>query len=210
MTNSGIYKIINKTNGKVYIGQSTNIPQRISDHFAILRSGGHISKGMQVDWNSGHAFEWEVIEATQELGNRESYWIRRCNSTDPDIGYNARIPMAKTEINREQVAKALKVIIAKSPLAFKEASRLFFFLKELSQQRFNIVADLALIDPDNSLTLEDQELITSLIDHSEDNKKDIASFKLTRAERAEVERLAQGEGHKELSSFIRDKIGLVN
>ena len=37
----GIYKIENKVNGKVYIGQSIDIETRIKRHFRELRKGIH-------------------------------------------------------------------------------------------------------------------------------------------------------------------------
>ena len=46
---SGIYKITNNKNGKVYIGQSQNIYARKKQHFVALRNGNHENKGMQAD-----------------------------------------------------------------------------------------------------------------------------------------------------------------
>lgn len=49
---SGIYKITNLKNGKVYIGQSENIFVRRGQHFAALRSGHHSNNDMQKDYNA--------------------------------------------------------------------------------------------------------------------------------------------------------------
>ena len=46
---SGIYKITNNANGKVYIGQSQNIFMRRRQHFMELSSGRHPNKNMQND-----------------------------------------------------------------------------------------------------------------------------------------------------------------
>lgn len=46
---SGIYKITNLTNGKVYVGQSQNIFMRRKQHFTQLRRGVHENKQMQED-----------------------------------------------------------------------------------------------------------------------------------------------------------------
>ena len=46
---SGIYKITNLTNGRVYIGQSKNVYLRRKQHFVALRNGNHENKLMQQD-----------------------------------------------------------------------------------------------------------------------------------------------------------------
>ena len=57
---SGIYKITNLLNGKVYVGQSQNVFERKIQHFTALRNGNHENREMQKDWNKN---------------NREKYWI---------------------------------------------------------------------------------------------------------------------------------------
>lgn len=87
---SGIYKITNLTNGKVYIGQSKNIYLRRKQHFVALRNGTHENQLMQHDWNvNNRGFRWDVIEfcPISELNSREKYWIDYFNSIE--CGYNA-------------------------------------------------------------------------------------------------------------------------
>ena len=38
---SGIYKITNTANGKIYIGQSVDVQRRINDHQRTLAKGTH-------------------------------------------------------------------------------------------------------------------------------------------------------------------------
>lgn len=47
----GIYKIENTTNGKVYIGESFNIKNRLQQHLDELESNNHYNKKLQHDWN---------------------------------------------------------------------------------------------------------------------------------------------------------------
>lgn len=47
----GIYKIENKVNGKVYIGESINIENRWSQHIKDLNENKHHSYKLQSDWN---------------------------------------------------------------------------------------------------------------------------------------------------------------
>lgn len=91
---TGIYKITNQVNGKVYIGQSRNIKQRwnkhhtapfnINDHCYELPLYRAIRKyGLE-------NFSFEVIEEclSKELDNKESYWIKYYDSLNPEKGYN--------------------------------------------------------------------------------------------------------------------------
>lgn len=49
---TGIYKISNKDNGKVYIGKSKNIMQRWSAHERALQANNHHSTKLQMDFNN--------------------------------------------------------------------------------------------------------------------------------------------------------------
>ena len=51
VTESGIYRIKNKVNGAVYIGQAINIRLRVTHHRSLLNKGKHTNKLLQEDWN---------------------------------------------------------------------------------------------------------------------------------------------------------------
>jgi len=76
---SGIYKITNKKNNKIYIGSSKNIKNRFSKHKNLLRSNKHHSIKLQRAWNKYGAdnFIFEVIEYCNEdeLLDRENYYL---------------------------------------------------------------------------------------------------------------------------------------
>ena len=81
----GIYKVTNKINGKVYIGQSVDIGRRWCEHMNA-KDDIYFHKAIQkygVD-----NFIWEVIEKCKksELDERESYWIEYYDSFNK--GYN--------------------------------------------------------------------------------------------------------------------------
>lgn len=61
---SGIYKIINKTNGKYYIGSSSNIIHRWIEHKCYLRKNKHVNNYLQNSWNKygEDNFEFVIIE----------------------------------------------------------------------------------------------------------------------------------------------------
>ena len=87
---SGIYKITNLYNGKIYIGQTQNLYERHKEHFSALYRGCHPNALMQEDWQKySKYFRWEIVElcAENKLNEREKYWIDFYNSFSPN-GYN--------------------------------------------------------------------------------------------------------------------------
>ena len=82
-----IYKIINKINNKIYIGQSekdVNV-EYIGSGKILLKA---IKKYGKINFNK------EIIETCnfkEQLNEREKYWIKFYNSNDRKIGYNISI-----------------------------------------------------------------------------------------------------------------------
>lgn len=60
----GVYKIVNKITGQVYIGSSKNLGHRFRQHKYLLKKGKHDNKKLQDDYNqfTDTAFEFIVIE----------------------------------------------------------------------------------------------------------------------------------------------------
>lgn len=86
----GIYKIQNKVNNKIYIGQSNNIKRRFKEH----RSKGEKSRipvDIVIKKEGKDNFTYEIIEecSVKELNEREKYWINYYNSTKN--GYNCSV-----------------------------------------------------------------------------------------------------------------------
>jgi len=48
---SGIYRIVNRINGKFYIGSAANLKGRKKNHFEKLNANVHPSKHLQASWN---------------------------------------------------------------------------------------------------------------------------------------------------------------
>jgi group I intron endonuclease len=71
---SGIYKIINKVNGKYYVGRSQNIKKRWREHKNKLRNNKHFNEHLQSSWNSygEQSFEFILVE---ELDNNKQVLI---------------------------------------------------------------------------------------------------------------------------------------
>jgi len=93
--NTGIYKIKNLVNGKIYIGSSYNLAKRNYHHFYALRKNNHRNRHLQHAFvlYGEAAFLFEIIELLPSCENkvlleREQYWIDKLSATDTEIGYN--------------------------------------------------------------------------------------------------------------------------
>lgn len=75
----GIYKIVNVSNGKFYVGSSKDIASRWKAHITSLKAGIHHSRYLQASWNlyGSDSFEINVLEYCDEarLLEREQYYI---------------------------------------------------------------------------------------------------------------------------------------
>lgn len=69
-----IYKITNKENGKIYIGQSNNPKIRFRSHMKKKSSSKSISE--DVDSYGENSFTLEIIEPSDSFQEREKYWIK--------------------------------------------------------------------------------------------------------------------------------------
>jgi group I intron endonuclease len=90
---SGIYKITNLTNGKVYIGSAVNIEGRWSAHKSLLEGGKHHSRYFQNAWNKygDQSFQFEILEKVEnkeDLIAREQHYLDFYQSYEQSKGYN--------------------------------------------------------------------------------------------------------------------------
>lgn len=88
---SGIYKIINSINNKIYVGSSNNILGRLQRHFKELKNNTHYNKKIQRSFNKHYInnFCFEVIEYVEDFSKlieREQYYI---DTLKPE--YNIRL-----------------------------------------------------------------------------------------------------------------------
>lgn len=90
---TGVYVILNKVNGKVYVGGAyVSLEHRIRRHRNSLNGGYHFNKHLQKAWDKygSVAFRFHVLErcCVLECEQREAHWISYLNATDPKYGYN--------------------------------------------------------------------------------------------------------------------------
>jgi group I intron endonuclease len=87
-----IYKVTNKINNKIYIGQTVNK--------LIYRKKGHVKSTEKGSTTYFHCairrygiemFSWKIIDkvnSKEELNNKEQYWIKKYKSNIKEFGYN--------------------------------------------------------------------------------------------------------------------------
>lgn len=98
---SGIYKIENIINNKVYIGSSKNTKARWQKHKALLRHNKHHNNHLQSAWNKygENSFIFSIVELCpiDSLLNREQHFIDTLN---PE--YNQTAKAGKVEMTFER------------------------------------------------------------------------------------------------------------
>lgn len=86
---SGIYKITNQINGKIYIGQSNDIYRRWKEEKFYK---GHCNNPLKRAFNKYglENFDFEIIEecSIEELDEKEIYYISLYKSNEYEFGYN--------------------------------------------------------------------------------------------------------------------------
>ena len=106
-----IYKIINLVNGKIYVGQTSNLGRRIAKHLKGT-TGPFISAAIKKYGKEN--FRVEVIEdglTDDQVNEREQHWIAICRSHERESGYNLTLGGHGTRGNketREKLSSSLK------------------------------------------------------------------------------------------------------
>lgn len=81
--NSGIYKITNKTNGHIYIGQSVNLSKRMNRHLWALQGEYHGNSHLQSAFNKygKESFSFTILLYCEkpELTRYEQYFVDALN-----------------------------------------------------------------------------------------------------------------------------------
>lgn len=125
----GVYQILNKLNGKCYIGSGVNIGNRWSVHKNFLRNKVHHSSKLQRAWNKYKKknFIFRVVEkcSIKELILREQHYIDLFDSYYN--GYNEQ-PIARSALGvkhtrqfKEKLRRA-QLIICKDPREIQSRS----------------------------------------------------------------------------------------
>ena len=165
----GIYKIENKLNGKVYIGQSINIEERWKQHkrnYSFLTSNFY--KAIQ-EFGINN-FNWFIIEECnkKELNEKEKYWINFYDSINN--GYNMKIGGSyHKKLTDEQLNFIIEDLI-KNELTIKEISKEYnvttTYIYEINRgernKQNNRIYPLRKLNWENKNSLNGDEIIKDL------------------------------------------------
>ena len=116
---AGIYCLINKINGKRYIGSSKHIKERLLEHLTQLESRTHSNKELQEAFDTD-GLDICIVEYIDDANDRETIldceqkWINFYNSTNPEYGYNKInslvLPQSYVPRKTKNSFKAIKVM----------------------------------------------------------------------------------------------------
>lgn len=105
----GVYCILNKVNGKRYVGStSVSFKDRLNHHRNRLRANGHKNAHIQRSWNKygEDSFDFIILEVVDDFDlilDREQFWI---NSFEFDSLYNInRLATGGDQFSRESIDK---------------------------------------------------------------------------------------------------------
>ena len=109
---SGIYKVVHKPSGKVYIGSSVDIAARWKNHRTGLLRGKHHSVSLQETFNRDglHSFSFVLLEqcAREDLAPKEMEWLSRYDSMNMDKGFNGQVNRHCRPIRAPRVMQAAR------------------------------------------------------------------------------------------------------
>lgn len=97
----GIYRITCLPEDRVYIGSSSEITKRWQRHVRTLNQQEHHNYKLQLDWDcyGDESFTFDVIEETDNLVEREKFWLDLTFEGSYNIHNSSNNPM------RDEIAK---------------------------------------------------------------------------------------------------------
>ena len=115
-----LYRITNKTNGKIYIGVTR---QKMSDRWRGHRSGAsnciHLKHAVSKYGAANFKFEVLAVGHENYIFELEQKAIVLFNSLDREVGYNLKIkakpPAAQTKTHKERISESLKKFYQNNP-----------------------------------------------------------------------------------------------
>ncbi|MDD4780332.1 MAG: NUMOD3 domain-containing DNA-binding protein [Tissierellia bacterium] len=134
MIKSGIYRIVNLVNGKVYIGSAINLDNRKATHFSGLRNNKHKNRYLQRSFNihGEENFKFEVLEYVnipEMLLVREQWYLNlwfdncnRCYNINPIAGSSLGIKRSEESKRKMSEVKKNKYTGENNPFYNKKHS----------------------------------------------------------------------------------------
>lgn len=86
-----VYAIQHKVTGRIYVGKTQNLNERLYAHLIALKRGRHDNELMQTDANEyGCDFNCYILDTINNVSERkkEHEWMDKLNTGDKRVGYN--------------------------------------------------------------------------------------------------------------------------
>lgn len=125
-----VYKITNKINGKIYIGQTPNVQARFEKHCRF----GPISSDIKKYGKEN--FTVEVLYFGEDYNNIEKRYIEELKSNDSNIGYNTRPGGGYSEELIRSPLSENDIVNIKNDLAYTSLS-----MKDIAN-KYNVSVDI--------------------------------------------------------------------
>lgn len=121
----GVYAIINKINGHIYIGSSINIHRRKLRHFRYLKENGHENRHLQNAYNlyGKDTFKFVILKTTEpdvrlleeQLILDKYFGTPACYNICPTAGSPGAPGRIKTDTHRRKIAESLRQFYDNNP-----------------------------------------------------------------------------------------------
>ncbi len=115
---SGIYGILCKPTGKIYIGSAVKFGRRWMEHRTELRNGNHHSKHLQNAWNKRGENNFvfivlEIVKRKESLVETEQKYIDLFDSADNSRGFNMSPKAGSVMLGRKHSDKVRAAMSAR-------------------------------------------------------------------------------------------------
>ena len=170
-----IYAFKNKTNGKIYVGQTINtFKYRTMQH---LRSNQtYFDKALNKYGVEG--FEYKIIDTAQnpvELNEKEIYWIEKLNSLKPN-GYNICTGGKTSSGYRHTYESKVKMSVTKKKLGSMRGNKNHYYGKKHTEE----------IKQKMKKAWENEERIAKLKKHNENLDRTYQQKKVVNVDTGEI------------------------
>lgn len=88
-----VYALKHEPTGKIYVGSTHDVINRVRTHISLLKRGYHTNVAMQEDFNRyGEGYVVFVLDGIQGWSdrNKEYLWMDALKARDPERGYNGK------------------------------------------------------------------------------------------------------------------------
>lgn len=142
MIKTGIYRITNITNNKIYIGSAVNINKRWRDHKWYLKENKHHNSHLQSSYNKYGLENFEFIVELEcniiDLLIEERKLIKKYNSNNNQFGYNVNDPehifLGRNHSEETKKKLSLQKIGKKNPMYGKTGDKHHNYGKKISEE----------------------------------------------------------------------------